>query len=185
MKTRLIVPIAVIAVLALAAVVAILIVKHGARDRILDGPGMVNEDVFDFSGTYLSRVYYWHGASSLGDSTSLELTICPGEEDRPVVTVNYRDLPAVGEKETEKTVHLTSNVIRGVEEIIDRCGMKEWVDLPPAEEFALDAPTTSLTIAYSDGTSVTIGSDDELPEGGYAAIREIREYILRCAGIEG
>ena len=184
MKTKMIVPIVVILVFALAAVITVLILKHGARDRILDGPGMVNEDVFDFSGTYLSRVYYWHGAGELGDSTSLELTICPDEEERPVVTVNYRDLPAAGEEETEKTVHLTSNVIRGVEEIIDRYGMKEWTDLPPAEVFALDGPTTSLSYEYSDGTSVTIGSDDELPEGGYAAIREIREYILRCAGIE-
>ena len=183
MKTKLIVLFAVIAVFAAAAVITLVVLKQTARDRILDGPGMVNEDSFDFSGTYLSRVYYWHGAGSLGDSTSVELTICPGKEDRPVVTVNYCDRPAVGEKETEKTVHLTSNVIRGVEEIIDRWGMKEWVDLPPAEEFALDAPTTSLTVTYSDGTSVTIGSDDELPEGGSAAIFEIRDYILRCAGI--
>ena len=175
----------IIAVVLFLLTAAILLIKYFTRkDVILDGPGMVGEDTFDFSQTYLSRVYYWRGAGELGDSYSVELTMEPGEQGQPVVIVSYHNQPAHDAKAVDKTVRVSSNVIVGVQEIIDRYGMTEWTDLPPAEVFALDAPSTSLTYEYSDGTSYTIGSDDELPEGGYQAMHEIRQYIVTCAGIE-
>ena len=183
MKTKIAVLCILLAVLTATAVIVLLLTKHYAKNNILDGPDMIREDTFDFSRTYLCRVYYWHGGGSLGDSSSLELTIEPDEEGRPVVQIVSFDQPGAGEKAVEKTVRSSSYVVDGVQDIIDRYGMTEWVDLPPSEEFALDAPTTSLSYEYSDGTSFSIGSDDELPEDGYRAIREIRDYIMTCAGI--
>ena len=166
------------------AAVVLLLYKHNTKKRILDGLDMVREDIFDFSTVYLKRMEYYRGGGSLGDSYSLELTIKPDEDGRPDVRLEYYDRRSHDAEAVEKTIQLSSNVIMGVMEIIDRYGMRDWDELPPAEEFALDAPSMHFTCEYSNGNSFTVGSDDELPDGGSAAIREIRDYVLRCAGLE-
>ena len=170
------VPLALIAVLLLT-----LGVRHILKNRVPKGP--VPGDAFDFSAPYLCRVSWRRGAGSLGDSSSLELTMEPDAEGRPIVRVFYSDQPSHNAREVKKTVRVSSDTVRGVEEIIDRYGMRDWTDLPPREEFALDAPSSSFTIRYSDGTSVTVDGGDEVPEGCWEAIPEIRAYILSQAGI--
>ncbi len=168
----------------IVSIVVLLLVRHGSGNRIPDSPETIGEDTFDFSQNYLCRIYYWHGAGSLGDSCSLEMTVEPDEDGKPLVRVEYYNQPAAGEKAVEKTVRVSSDAVRDIQEIIDRYGMKEWVDLPPAEFFALDAPSTSLSWEFSDGSSYSIGSGDELPDDGYRAIAEIRQYLMECAGIK-
>ena len=183
-KTILIIVLAAVCVVVLVTAAALLLYRFNAKNRIMDGPDMVWEDTFDFSGVYLKRMEYYRGGGSLGDSYSLELTIKPDENGRPDVRVEYYNRPSHDAKAVEKTVRVSSNVVRGVMELIDRHGMRDWGELPEAEEFALDAPSMRFTCTYSDGSSITAGSGDELPDGGGAAIREIRDYVLRCAGLE-
>ena len=182
-KTILIIIFSVCGIVVLIAAAALLLYKFNAKNRILDGPGMVREDTFDFSSVYLRRMEYFRGAGSLGDSFSLELTMEPDENGRPDVRVYYYNQPTHNDKAVEKTVRVSSYVVEEVMDIIDRQGMRDWGELPEAEEFALDAPSMHFTCTYSDGSSFSAGSGDEIPDGG-AAIREIREYVLRCAGLE-
>ena len=174
----------VLLLLIIIAAVVMLLYKHNAKNLIMDGPDMVREDTFDFSSIYLKRMESYRGGGSLGDSFSLNLTIKPDEDGRPDIRLEYYDRRSHDAEAVEKTIQLSSYVIVGVMEIIDRYGMRDWGELPPAEEFALDAPSMHFTCEYSDGSSFTVGSDDELPEGGSAAIREIGDYVLRCAGLE-
>ena len=183
-RTIVIIVLAVLAAFILLTAAALLLFRFNAKRMIMDGPGMVREDTFDFSSVYLRRVDYSRGGGSLGDSYSLELTMKPDEDGRPDARVEYYERETHSAKPKEKTVRVSSDVVSGVTEIIDRYGMRDWGELPPAEMFALDAPSTRLVCQFSDGTSVVLGSAYEMPEGGYDAIREIREYILRCAGIE-
>jgi len=183
-KTILIILFSICGIVVLIAAAALLLYRFNAKNRIMDGPDMVREDTFDFSSVYLERMEYYRGGGSLGDSFSLELTMEEGEEGRPDVRVEYYNRPSHDVKAVEKTVRMSSDVVTGVMEIIDRYGMRDWGELPEAEEFALDAPSMRFRCTYSDGSSITAGSGDELPDGGGAAIREIRDYVLRCAGLE-
>ena len=65
-------------------------------------------------------------------------------------------------------------MIVGIMEIIDWFGMRDWGQLPLAEEFSLNASSVRFTCQYNDGSSFTEGSEDELPDGGSVAIHEIR-----------
>ena len=58
-----------------------------AKNQIMDGPGMIREDTFDFSQKHLSRVYYYRGGGELGDSYSVELTMEEAEDGTPDVKV--------------------------------------------------------------------------------------------------
>ncbi len=172
----------IIAAAALAAVTLILYFRSSVT--VLDGPGMVHEDTFDFSGTWLRRVCYYRGGGENGDSYSVELTLAEMEDGRPRALVRYYNRPAHDQKAVEKEIACSSNVVTGVQEIVDRYSMTDWKDLPETDLFALDAPSMSFTLEYSDGTEIRLGSDLEMPDGAYDAINEIREYILLCAGIE-
>lgn len=154
-----------------------------AKNQIMDGPGMIREDTFDFSQKHLSRVYYYRGGGELGDSYSVELTMEEAEDGTPDVKVGYYNQPTHSDKARTKTVRLGSFVITGVQEIIDRYHMTEWTDLPKSEYVLLDAPTSRLTYGYSDGTVYHLDSGDEWPDGAYEAVQEILNYILTCAGI--
>lgn len=171
------------AVLLLAGCGTMLSRLFSERNQIMDGPGMIKEDTFDFTEKYLSRVYYYRGGGELGDSYSVELTMKEAEDGTPAVKVEYYNQPTHSDKARTKTVRLNSSVITGVQEIIDRHHMTEWTDLPPAEYVLLDAPTSSFTYEYSDGTVYSIDSGDEWPDGAYDAIQEILDYMLTCAGI--
>ena len=173
----------VMGVVLLAVVGAALIIRHHMENQIMDGPGMINDNYFDFSETYLSRVYYYYGGSELGDSYSVELTIEEDDNGDPDVRVAYYNQPSHDSKAKEKTVRVSPEVITGVQEIIDRYHMTEWTDLPKSDIFALDAPSTSFSYEYSDGTQYRLKDDDEWPEGAGTAIREILDYILSSAGI--
>ena len=133
-----------------------------AKNQIMDGPGMIREDTFDFSQKHLSRVYYYRGGGELGDSYSVELTMEEAEDGTPDVKVEYYNQPTHSDKARTKTVRLGSFVITGVQEIIDRYHM---------------------TYGYSDGTVYHLDSGDEWPDGAYEAVQEILSYILTCAGI--
>lgn len=149
-----------------------------------DGPGMVGEDTFDFSGTWLRRVSYYRGGGENGDSYSVELTLEETEDGRPRTIVRYHDQPYYGARAVDKEIACASNVVTGVQEIVDRYAMTDWKDLPETDLIVLDAPQMSFRLEYSDGTEIRLGDDLEMPEGAREAIREIREYILLCAGIE-
>ena len=95
-----------------------------AKNQIMDGPGMIREDTFDFSQKHLSRVYYYRGGGELGDSYSVELTMEEAEDGTPDVKVEYYNQPTHSDKARTKTVRLGSFVITGVQ------GMRQPQDLP-------------------------------------------------------
>ena len=68
-----------------------------AKNQIMDGPGMIREDTFDFSQKHLSRVYYYRGGGELGDSYSVELTMEEAEDGTPDVKVGYYNQPTHSE----------------------------------------------------------------------------------------
>lgn len=183
-KTILIILFSICGIVVLIAAAALLLYRYSAKNRIMDGPDMVWEDTFDFSSVYLERMEYYRGGGSLGDSYTLELTMRPDEDGRPDVQVYYYNQPSHDARAVEKTVRMSSHVVTGVMEIIDRYGMRDWGELPEADEFALDAPSMRFRCTYSDGSSIRAGSGDKLPDGGGAAIREIRDYVLRCTGLD-
>ena len=179
LKTALIISAAVL----LLGGITVGILKWLKSRNIVDGPGMVREEHYDFSGTYLTEISYYRGGGSLGDSNSLEMTVRKLTEDRGEVQVVYSDRPTHDSKETNKTVRLSVSVLTGVDEIIERYHMTEWKDLPKTDLFALDAPSMSLTCEFSDGTSIRLGSDLDMPDQAYPAITELLNYIKTCAGI--
>ena len=159
------------------------ILKWFKNRNIMDGPGMVREDHYDFSGTYLTQIFYYRGGSSLGDSRTLEMTVQKVSQDRGEVTVFYSDRPTHNSKETNKTVGVSTSVLSAVDEIMERYRMKEWKDLPETDLIALDAASMRFVYEFSDGTVYSLGSDLEMPDQAHAAISEILKCIKASAGI--
>lgn len=172
----------IIAAAAVAFIGMILYFRH--RVTVPDRPGMVYEDTFDFSGTWLHRVYYYHGGSENGDSYSVELVLSQTRDGSPRTVVYYHNKPYYDAKPVDKEIVCTSGVVTGVQEIVDRYGMTDWKDLPETDLIALDAAHMDFRLEYSEGTEIRLGSDREMPDEAYDAIEEIRAYILLCAGIE-
>ena len=152
------------------------------RPQVMDGPDMINTDTFDFDRTYLTRVYYYKGGSSLGDDYSVRLTIEENDDGSPRTTIRYYELKEIGDDPIEKEVKSGSYVVSNVEEMIEVSGMKEWVNLPDNEVFALDAPSRRFVFEYSDGSEYILSEDKEVPD--WNEVEKIVSYIVGCIGIE-
>lgn len=153
---------------AVAAAAAVLIVRMNLAKR----PPVVCD-----TGEGLAE-FTWHqyGGSLAGQETySL---ICTGETDWTVVHAaqEAHDLP---EKTRKKKADAA--LAQRVTTVILENGMTGWDDLPRAELFALDAPTTEVRFRYN-GEEHRFTSDQELPDGGWIAVREILGLLEEAAG---
>ncbi|MBR6950389.1 MAG: hypothetical protein IKH56_01515 [Oscillospiraceae bacterium] len=75
------------------------------------------------------------------------------------------------------------DVLDRAAETAERWGMKDWT-----VGAALTVPedgVTALRLTYADGTRLYLSTADELPEGGEAALDEMRETLFSAATTEG
>ncbi len=73
-----------------------------------------------------------------------------------------------------KTRCVGGDLYRDLYAVTQKYGMKSWTDLPQSELIAMDAPSTSVSILFRDGTVISISSSDELPKtAGTASARSL------------
>lgn len=111
---------------------------------------------------------YSYGGSDIGDLYRIDL-----DGDRmEVVKSEGNGFPV-----EEKTYTLAAEAYGEIAAILENCKMKSWTNLPKATEFAMDEATLHFSVTLMDGTVISAGSGDEIPEGGGKAIRAIRDIL--------
>ena len=158
-----------VAVVVVAAVIAGILI-HSRQNE--SSPSGADADV------RLTFFAIYSGGGELGGHSSWEITATDGGKAKIVIEEQISHDSRT--KTTKRTV--SAGVLRQLEAIIDAHGMAGWNDLPESDIFALDAPSTSVSLTI-DGQRVSFGGDDELPSGGWAAVREMRAILEEAAGI--
>lgn len=138
----------------------------GGGGMIMDGDGMINPAAIE-------SISYRRGGGMLGAFYNVSL-----EDDR----LTIESCEGNGMKTVKKTRTISPEDIGKIEDIIYDSGMRDWGVLPKNDMIALDAETTSVTVYYCDGASVSFGSDDVLPEGGWDAVGEVIALLEASAG---
>ena len=161
--------------------VAILGLYLWSQQRVMDRDGMIAWKAEDEEGNALSLSYL--RISESGDSLGCHYSweIVATEPGTAKVTVTQQ--PTHSSREKTFTKKVGGNLLRDIQAIIEEYGMTGWDDLPEAEIFALDAASTWVSFEY-DGAEHSFGSGDELPSGGWAAIREIQALLESAAGVK-
>ena len=160
MKTWIIPVIAVLVIL--AAVIICTLVKRHIENSIQDGPDMANNAAFE-------SVTYWKGGGEFG--ATYEITFDGSK-------VKVSDCMGNGYSTEDKSYDVDSYALCSeLEGIIRDNDMMSWTDLKAGEIDALDGEYSEVTIEGADGTLIYISSNYELPDGGYAAMRQIREAM--------
>ena len=157
MKTLVIVVVGILA----ALLIAFFALRSWTKSQIMDGDGMIKEP-------YTTYVYYSYGGGELGDSYTISL------ED---YKIEIRSCEGNGYPTETKSCEVDSEVYYLIDNIVYEYEMQKWGKLPKSEEFALDAPSTSLNIGLRNGDDISVSSYDEVPEGGWEAVREIVELL--------
>lgn len=138
----------------------------GGDIHVLDGDGMINPYA-------IQSFTYQRGGGELGASYVLYL-----ENDK--LTVERCE--GNGSKTVKKTYTVPSDVFENIMNILGAAGVRQFGnDLPRREEFALDAETTSVSVYYLDGASVSFDSDRKVPDGGWKAVNEVVELLENIA----
>ena len=119
----------------------------------------------------LTSVAYFYGGGEYGDAYELFLKSEDGK-------LHYEKTEGNGQEKIEKYYKVRDKEIyEQLEAVIEKYGLAGWGELPKAETYALDSSYATLNISY-DGISIRCNTEyDELPEGGYAAVKEIREIL--------
>ena len=152
-----------------------------SQGRVLDRGGMVNWKAEDEEGNALSLSYLRivEAGDELGCYYSWEIVATEPGTAKVTVTVQ----PTHNSREKKYVKKVGGNLLRDIQAIVDRCSMTGWDDLPPAEIFALDAASTSVRFEY-DGVEHSFSDGDELPDGAWSAIREIKTLLESAANVK-
>ena len=134
-----------------------LIKRRTQNHYFVDGPGMERK-------APIRSVYYNVSGDSLGSLYRIELSDS---------SVSFTRCEGNGCRTVTKTYDVPYETYSRLEVLVRDYNMKSWTDLPPAEFFAYDAPTTSLTITFYDDTVIQVSSLQQLPESGWDAINGI------------
>ena len=163
---------------ALAIGIALVGLYFWSQNRILDKGGMAYEpDPNDASIPAVTSIRIVRAGDSLGCYYSWEAVLVSG--GRVLVTVTSQPTHSDREKVWERTVDL--GILEEVTRIVDEHGMTAWDDLPASEFFALDAASTSVTFVWR-GEEHSFSDSKEIPDGGWAAIRDIKTLLETAAG---
>ena len=125
-----------------------------------------------YSGT-IKRTYFSTGGGM--DGGSLEITA--ENTDKGYILVRMEEKKTWNAKTVKRTVKADPALFREIEELVISFGVKDWGDLPDSEFIALDAPTVSAGIDFTDGTYRSFYSYQVFPEGCDGFIRAVRELL--------
>lgn len=158
----------IIAAVVVLACICILIVRGLSmnNNNVLDGDGMINPMAID-------SFTYRRGGGSLGadyalvlQGNSLSVEKCEGN----------------GGKTYKKSFTVPPEVIENIMSIIYDSEMRLWgSDFERSDLFVLDGETTSVTVSFSDGRSVSFDSDLIIPEGGWDTVNEVVHLLENIA----
>ena len=167
----------------IAAVVvgAVLIGVYLWNQNNVAGEGGVTyePDPTDTSIPAVTSVYIYTGGDENGSSYSWEARLVSSEKVQ--VIISQQPTHSSREKVTKRTVGL--DVLASVTAIVDEHGMIAWDDLPPAEIFALDAASSSMSFTYR-GEEHHFSDSQEIPSGGWTAVGEIKALLEEAAGVK-
>ena len=151
-----------------------------SQNRVLDKDGMIYEpEPGDVSAPAVSRIYILTSGDENGCSYSWEAYLVSA--DKVQVIIRQQPTHNSREKVTKRTVDL--DVLAQVSAIIDEYGMTDWDNLPPAELFALDAASTSMSFTYR-GEDHRFSDSQEVPSGGWKAVSGIKTILEEAAGVK-
>lgn len=166
--------IAIIVLLVLAAVV--FLVKRSAANSPKTPGNPVGGYTKDSTEGLFSFSISSYG-DSLGSTSDLELI----RTSDKACSIRLTAREYANAKEKTKKAKGGEELIKSIENIITENGMDKWADLPDSEIFALDAATTVVSYTYA-GKDYSFSSNQEFPEGGWQAIRQIEALILARLG---
>ncbi len=135
----------------------------------------LSSDPFDPAG--LVGVEYGYGGDSIGSSKSVELL---AENGQWLVKSAFCEGNGCKTKETVQKVG--PEVIRAVREVMAEYDPDALRELPPSEEFALDAATHRMSFRYEPYETWGLSSDDELTDEArelWSRVEEIIENACR------
>lgn len=97
--------------------------------------------------------------------------------DRGYVSVTKESRVGPSGKAGKKTYRTDPEILRDLEELFKKHGVREWGELPDSELIALDAPTVSVSIELSGGESFTFSSYKEFPDGSGGFLYDVRKIF--------
>lgn len=139
------------------ALILVLIAFAACRGGVVDGPGMVNPNA-------ISKIDYYHGGSDIGDSYRISF------EDQKLT---FEKCEGNGMETITKTVDVDTDFYNEVVDWAISNNIRSWTNLKKSDLEELDAPTTSLSVEYEDGTEIWVNSDDILPDEGWSAVKSL------------
>lgn len=129
-------------------------------------------DVKDYDKTGLTYVEYSLSGGMEGGIYSISVSVTGAK----TATVSLFDQETHNSRPLKRSRNTDRDRLDGLLEIIDKYGMRDWKDLPKSEIFALDAPSATVEFIIS-GKSFSFSDGDEFPEGGGAAMADIKNYL--------
>ena len=156
------------------------------KDKIMKNNGPTLEELKARPVQYegLDGVYYSHGGGMEGSSHSVELK---KDEDGKILVI-YSDRSDPGMADRVKVYESgNDHIIEELDEIVKEYNLSVWDDLPEPEEYALDAPSTGLSLYFVPQkgdkyrSSMHIDYDDIFPKGGYEVLNGFMKKVYECA----
>lgn len=155
------------------------------KDKIIKSDELTLEDLKAREPQYegLKGVRYSHGGGMEGSSHSVELKT---DEDGKILVI-YSDRSDPGTADRVRVYEGNNDhIFEELDEIVNEYNLSVWDDLPEPEEFALDAPSTALTLYFVPQkgdkymSSMTIDYDDVFPKDGYEVLNSFMKKIYEC-----
>ncbi|MGN0572661.1 MAG: hypothetical protein ACI4IX_01860 [Acutalibacteraceae bacterium] len=166
MKILLIVGVSV----ALVGAAVLGIVFYVLQNSVLDKTGMINEkaNIVD------ECIYSLYGGME-GESLYIRLSA----DENGSAVIESSSVNSNGAPEETKTLSVPFEAVEKIRDVCIEYGVMNWGELEYSEYIALDAPTVSLTFSVTEEEySVTINSNQELPEVGNGIFNEVYDILM-------
>lgn len=125
----------------------------------------------------LVNVHYYTAGDMIGSYHSYELDLQPDGIYSPICT-RYIEHQETHADEVVKSQNVVSRTLLDkIYVIMQEYDILSWTNLPLSEEYVLDAGTDYYSFKLEDGTVISFNSNNEWPENGYEAIREILKIL--------
>lgn len=166
MKILLIVVLSVVAVAALT----LGIICYISHKTVTDKGGMVNN-----MANAVDECRYSLGGGMEGESLYIRLSA----DENGSAVIESSSIPFNGAPEEAKTLSVPFEAVEKIRAVCTEYGVMSWEKLEYSEIIATDAPTISLTFSVKEeNLSVTINSNQELPEGCNGIFNEVYDILM-------